>query len=151
MNLCIKGLVLTMALLMVVANAADSKYATHHAQENKQIEVIELVAATKSWDGTMLPSYSKGQPEVRIMKYIIAQGATLPLHQHPFINAGVLLKGQLQVEKEDGTTLLLNPGDTIVELVNQWHLGKSIGEEDAEIIVFYAGIEGQPIVLKQSK
>lgn len=150
MSRFIKGLVLVAPFLMVGASAADQNDLTHFAQKTAQIEAIELAAATKSWDGSQLPRYPTGQPEIKIIKYRIAQGATLPLHQHPFINAGVLLKGQLHVEKQDGTTLLLNAGDTIIELVNQWHLGKSIGDEDAEIIVFYAGVKGQPIVVKAS-
>ncbi|WP_462151875.1 cupin domain-containing protein [Pseudoalteromonas xiamenensis] len=44
--------------------------------------------------------------------------------------------------------LILNPGDPIVEVIDTWHFGRSIGEEAAEIMVFYAGVEGKPITLK---
>ncbi|MFC0118660.1 cupin domain-containing protein [Pseudoalteromonas xiamenensis] len=112
------------------------------------IQVTEIVKSTHSWDGTALPAYPQGQPEIRILKFTIAAGATLPLHQHPVINAGVLLKGKLHVEKKSGEVLILNPGDPIVEVIDTWHFGRSIGEEAAEIMVFYAGIEGKPITLK---
>lgn len=154
MNKFFKGLAFSSAILLVLLTRAEAvgllKPDLQKLDgEQSQITAVELASSSVSWDGSTLPSYPTGQPEVRIMKYSIAKGATLPLHQHPFINAGILLKGQLEVEKDDGSTLLLNAGDTIIELVQQWHLGKSVGDEDAEIIVFYAGIKGQPIVIKK--
>ncbi len=44
-----------------------------------------------------LPAY----PEVTILRIHIPPGATLPLHEHPVINAGVLLKGELTVTTQD--------------------------------------------------
>ncbi len=74
---------------------------------------------------------------------------TLPLHQHPVINAGVLLKGELTVVTTDNKTIQLKAGDPIVEVVNTWHYGKNEGNEPAEIIVFYAGIQNKPITIKK--
>jgi quercetin dioxygenase-like cupin family protein len=73
----------------------------------------------------------------------------LPLHKHPVINAGVLLKGELTVVTEDNKTLHLKAGDSIVEVVNKWHYGINKGNESAEIIVFYAGAQGSPITIKK--
>ena len=36
-------------------------------------------------------------------------------------------------------------GDAIVEVVDQWHYGYNDGPDIAELIVFYAGAQGQPI------
>ena len=107
-----------------------------------------LVKSTHSWDGSQLPSYPDGQPEVTILKITIPAGVKLPLHQHPFINAGVLTKGELTVVTKTGEKLLMSAGDTIVEIVNKWHFGENSGSVPAEIIVFYAGIKGQPITVK---
>jgi quercetin dioxygenase-like cupin family protein len=71
------------------------------------------------------------------------------LHQHPVINAGVLLQGELTVETNEGKTLHLKAGDPIVEVVNTWHYGINEGDEPAEIIVFYAGVQGKPITTKE--
>jgi quercetin dioxygenase-like cupin family protein len=65
------------------------------------------------------------------------------------INAGVLINGELTVVTEDGSTLHLKAGNTIVEVVKKWHYGKNEGNEPAEIIVFYAGIQGIPISIKE--
>ena len=107
-----------------------------------------LVKSTHSWDGSQLPQYPEGQPEVTILKITIPAGAKIPLHQHPYINAGVLIKGELTVLTQTGDKLIITAGDQIVEVVNKWHKGQNSGNVPAEIIVFYAGIEGQPITVK---
>jgi hypothetical protein len=95
-----------------------------------EIQVTTLAKTTESWNGTQLPKYLDGNPE---------------------INAGVLLKGNLRVISKDNDTLNLKAGEPIIELVNSWHYGENLGTEPAEIIVFYAGIKGTPItVLKES-
>ena len=107
-----------------------------------------LVKSTHSWDGSQLPSYPEGQPEVTILRITIPIGAKIPLHQHPYINAGVLTKGELTVLTKKGEKLIMTAGDPIVEIVNKWHFGTNSGNVPAEIIVFYAGIKGQPITVK---
>jgi quercetin dioxygenase-like cupin family protein len=112
------------------------------------IEVKQLAKSSKSWDGEMLPEYPLGQPEVTILRIKIPAGAKLEIHNHPVINAGVLLKGELTVIAENDKILYLKAGDSIVELVNKKHFGKNEGTETAEIIVFYAGVENKPITIK---
>ncbi len=119
------------------------------AQEVKAVTVDVLVKTSSSWAGGNLPDYSKGKPEVTILRIVIPPKTELPLHKHPVINAGVLLKGELTVITKDKERLHLNAGDSIVEVVNTWHYGKNEGNEPAEIIVFYAGIKGTPITVKE--
>jgi quercetin dioxygenase-like cupin family protein len=107
-----------------------------------------LVKSTQSWDGSQLPAYPEGQPEVTILKVTIPVGVVLPFHKHPYINAGVLTKGELTVVSKAGKKLTMKAGDPIVELVDNWHFGENLGNVPAEIIVFYAGIKGQPITIK---
>ena len=59
------------------------------------------------------------------------------------------MKGELTVVTEKQETLHLKAGDSLVEVVNKWHYGSNQGLEPAEIIVFYAGIEGQAITVKK--
>jgi len=118
--------------------------------EPEPVDVQVLAQTTASWDGTPLPRYPRAQPEITILRIVIPAHTQLPLHKHPVINAGVLLRGSLTVEAEDGQVLHLEAGDSIVELVNQWHYGRNDGDEPAEIIVFYAGIPGKPITVTRS-
>ena len=45
----------------------------------------------------------------------------------------------------------MEAGDAVVEVVDTWHYGKNEGSETAEIIVFYAGIQGEPITVEASR
>jgi len=119
------------------------------AQEVSTVKVDVLVKTSTSWDGRDLPNYAKGKPEITILRIKIPPKVQLPLHEHPVINAGVLLKGELTVVTKDKEILHLKAGDSIVEVVDKWHYGKNEGNEPAEIIVFYAGVQDTPITIKK--
>jgi len=119
------------------------------ALDAKTVTVDVLAKSTTSWNGATLPTYLTGQPEVTILKISIPPHIELPLHQHPVINAAVLLKGELTVLTKEGNTLHLEAGDPIIEVVNTWHYGINEGNEPAEIIVFYAGVQGKSITTKE--
>lgn len=112
------------------------------------VKVDVLAKTTASWNGAPLPEYNPGTPEVTILRIFIPAGTKLPLHQHPVINAGVLIKGELTVITQNKKTLHLKAGDPIVEVVDTWHYGRNDGDEPAEIIIFYAGVKDTPITVK---
>lgn len=113
--------------------------------------VQELVKSTRSWDGALLPPYPAGQPEITIRRITIPPGGRLELHEHPVINAGVLLRGELTVVKADGQTLLVRAGDPVVEVVRTLHYGSNRGDQPAEILVVYAGTTNQAITVTSGK
>jgi len=115
------------------------------AFQQSAIEVEPLAKSTASWNGTLLPAYPTGQPEVTVLRIRIAPGARLPMHRHPVINAAVMMAGELTVRTEAGAILRLKRGEAVVEVVDQWHYGHNEGTEVAELIVFYAGVQGQLI------
>lgn len=113
-----------------------------------QVVVQELVKSTTSWDGSILPPYPRGQPEITIKRVIIPVGGRLEPHRHPVINAGVLVRGRLTVQATNGKRVEVNAGEPLVELVDTAHYGCNTGAEPAEIIVIYAGITNQPVMIK---
>jgi quercetin dioxygenase-like cupin family protein len=119
------------------------------AQDSSGVTASVLAKSDSSWDGTPLPNYPEKKPEITILRITIPPGVALPLHEHPVINAGVLLSGELTVVTEDERTLHLKAGDAIVEVVNKWHYGKSTGNVPAVILVFYAGAVDVPITVKK--
>lgn len=119
------------------------------AQDHDKVTVSQLAQTSYSWDGHNLPAYPQGIPEVTILRITIAPKTELPLHQHPVINAGLLLSGELTVVSKEQKVLHLKAGDPIVEVVHTWHYGKNEGDVPAEIIVFYAGVQGLPITIKE--
>jgi quercetin dioxygenase-like cupin family protein len=132
-------------LIAVVATGEVSAY------EPGAVQAETLVKASISWDGNPLPAYPAEAPEISVLRIRIPAGATLPMHRHPVINAGYMVRGALTVVTEDSKTLHLKAGDALVEVVNTWHYGKNEGNEPAEIVVFYAGAAGVPLSVKKDK
>src|SRR5688572_16505899 len=105
-----------------------------------------LLTTTTSWNGTQLGAYPEGQPQITIARVQIAPGASLPEHMHRnTIAAGVLTQGELKVVTEAGATLELKAGDAVIETIGTWHTGQNTGTVPTELIMFYAGVEGQPV------
>ncbi len=71
-----------------------------------------------SWDGKALPSYPQGKPEITILKITIPPGTTLVVHEHPAMDTGVLLTGELTVVTQTNKVLHLKAGESLVEVVN---------------------------------
>ncbi|MCP3876157.1 MAG: cupin domain-containing protein [Desulfobacteraceae bacterium] len=131
-------------LPLILALVVSSSFAS-----DKSVQVNVLTKTTESWNKIPLPRYPKGQPQVTILRIIIPPATTLPMHTHPVINAGLLIKGELTVVTKDGKTLHLKEGDPIVEVVNTWHYGKNEGTEPVDIVVFYAGVKDASITVKE--
>ncbi len=137
-----KKLICAVCLALLLAAAAE-------AGDPAGIRVETLAKTGSSWDGSPLPAYPAGRPEITILRITIPAGTSLPLHTHPVINAGGLLSGELTVITEKEETLVLKAGDPIVEVVDKRHYGKNTGAGPAEILVFYAGSPEMPISIKQ--
>jgi len=120
-----------------------------HAQDTNSIKAETLAKTTSSWNGAALPAYPEGQPEVTILKITIPPQSELPWHEHPFINAGILLSGEITVVAEGGETRHVKAGEALVELVNTWHHGVNDGTVPAEILVVYAGIKDMPVSVRR--
>ena len=137
------------SLIFLLVITFPSVIFAHSADGQGEVKVTQIAKATTQWDGTPLPNYPSKNPEITILSYEIAPGTRLPTHKHPVINAGVILQGSLSVVSKDGKRLILNPGDSIVELVDQWHYGLNEGPEPVKLIMFYAGELGVPLVIKE--
>ncbi len=129
-------------LLLVIIFTASQSYAdalATHAQ-------VETLARTQlMWNQQPLPAYTTGKPEISILKFTIPAGAQLPLHRHPYANAGVILSGVLSVYTEQGETRHLQAGDALIELVNIPHYGINNGDSPTVVVVFYAGEADQAV------
>ena len=139
-----KRVTFTLVMLLTLPLGAGEIHADDgHGAEKLGVTIKELVNSTKEWDGQSLPEYPDGQAEIKVLRIKIPSGVTLPWHYHPVINAAVILKGNLELYLEDGRTKVFGPGEALVEVVNTVHAGKSIGNDDVELVVFYAGSKGQ--------
>lgn len=112
------------------------------ANREQKTEFTTLLETTKSWDGATLPAYPEGQPKITVLKAVIPPHTKLDVHKHSVINAAVLLDGELTVVTEAKDTLHVKAGDAFEEVVETWHYGINESNKPAELIIFYAGIEG---------
>lgn len=137
------------SMLLIGLSISTSAQSADSNQSQDEIKVIQILKATEEWDGSALPPYPSKNPEITILSYEIPPGIRLPMHRHSVINAGVVLQGQLTVIAKDGKQLILNAGDSIVELVNKWHYGVNQGSLPVKLIMFYVGEVGVPLVIKE--
>lgn len=113
------------------------------------VESVTLAKSNTSWDGSALPAYPKEAPEISVLKITIPPHTELPLHKHPIINVGYMVKGSLKVVTDANKTLFLKAGDAIIEVVDKWHYGLNEGDEPVEIVVVYAGTKESVYSIKK--
>src|SRR5690606_110446 len=77
---------------------------------------LEVARASASWDGSPLPPYPGGQPEVRVNRITVPPGGSVPRHKHPYTTVGVVLAGRLAVIRDDGSFRVFSEGEVVVEL-----------------------------------
>ena len=104
-----------------------------------------LADASESWDGTPLPAYPAGRPRVTLLRGVVPPGATMAMHRHSIVNAGVVLRGELTVISDMGAERTFRAGEALVELIGTPHYGENRGEEEAEVVMFYAGAGDLPL------
>ncbi len=141
-----KRILLALSLLIAYSQLSPAPIYSHdaHGAEKLGVVVDEILNDSKMWNGKLLTSYPDGQPKIKILRIKIPKGITLPWHYHPVINAAVILNGVLELKTVDGNTKTFSEGDALVEVVNIIHSGKAVGDEDVDLIVFYASENGLP-------
>jgi len=108
-----------------------------------------LIQTETHWNKQPIKPIHIDHPQVTMLRITIPKGEKLAMHKHPILNIGYLTKGELTVRSDKSDTLILKPGDPIVELVNLWHYGESTGSEDAEIVVTYVGEKGDSLSISK--
>ena len=106
-----------------------------------------LKKTDSTWDGKKLIPINIKDPQVTVVRIKIAKGERLPLHKHPILNVGYLLKGELTIHTDSNETLILKANDSLVEVIDTWHYGENTGEEDVDLVVVYVGDQKDNITL----
>jgi len=105
------------------------------AQERAPPDVVtEIARATRNAAGQtiVLP---QGPLEVVASIYDLAPDARLPQHKHPFQRYAYVLEGELLVQQADSTSRVYHPGEFIIESVDRWHFGATVGGVPAKLLV----------------
>jgi len=104
-----------------------------------------LLRTDTSWNGAPIQPQTIAHPEVTLVRIKIPPKKSLPIHQHTMINVAYVVSGTLCVKTESGKTIILKKGDSINEVVDTWHHGENIGDDEVELLVFYVGEKGTPL------
>ena len=134
--------------VVFVLSCAEKKEST---DSGNPVVVKEILKSEKSWDGTTIPPQDIKNPQITVLHITIKEGTKLSLHKHPILNVGYMVKGTLTVHKESGEKVVLNKGDSLVEVINQWHYGENSGTEEVVIVVFYVGEKDQALTIFKIK
>jgi quercetin dioxygenase-like cupin family protein len=134
------GKVLMLLIATFALNLSMQAAAREERQSGVQSEI--LLRTNFSWDGEPYKSYPFNQPELSILRIILAPHTELEWHSHPIPSAAYIVAGELTVErKKDGKKRHFIAGQAISETVDKLHRGVA-GDEPVVLIVFYAGSPG---------
>lgn len=112
---------------------------------NEGVEATTLVKTQTAWDGSVLPDYPMGKPELIIERISFPPHHVTTWHYHSVINAGFILKGELTIVCKDGKEKTFHAGDAIVECVGEIHRGENRSEIANDIVMFYDSTPGETI------
>ncbi len=107
-----------------------------------RVSAETLLKTSTSWDGGNF-HYPTGEAEITSAKLVLEEGQILKFHCHPVPTFGHVLNGSLEVETKDGKKVLLNKGESVVEVMKTIHQGTAL-EDSTEILVFFAGAKSVP-------
>lgn len=99
------------------------------------IAVRPIASLDKTASGQPI-TFPQGPGRVIVAEYVIAPGAVLPLHKHLYPRFAYVLQGTLEVtDKDTDQTFTYKPGDVVVEVIDQRHLGRNMGSDAVRLLV----------------
>ena len=129
----------------IVLVCAGALYISHRDNSLSEVQSVELIRTTQSWNNVELPDYPQGKPELVGVKYIIPPGKKLGWHHHVAMNHGVLVQGELTIIAQDGKTKVMRAGEVVVEMVDAIHHGENRGTEPVVLYMFYLAQKDMPL------
>ena len=103
--------------------------------ESGPVAVRRIMSATRTATGQPI-RLPQRKPRISVSEFTIAPGAKLPVHKHPFQRIAYVLAGRISVTIQDtGQTLVYQPGDMIVEVIDRWHFGTNVGRTPVRLLV----------------
>lgn len=108
------------------------------------VKQILATSTTASGQPIVVPT----NPEVIVSTYEIPAGASLPFHKHPFQRYAYVMAGDLSVTNRDTNEIYrYKTGDFIVEVLDQWHMGRNEGKTPVKLLVIDQVDAGKPNVV----
>lgn len=114
------------------------------------VQVTTILKTETSWDGKQI-EYPSGKAEITGLIIEIPSGGETGWHQHPVPSFAMILEGELEVKLKDGSTKRLKKGEALAEVTNTLHNGRNVSSETLKLVVFYAGVTGQNLTIRESE
>ena len=100
-----------------------------------------------SWSGETY-SYPEGKAELTLLRITAPPGFRTPVHTHSQPGVAYVIKGLLECVVSADKTLIAGEGDSFATSYgNVPHYCQNVGDEEALILVAYAGVDGLPITI----
>ncbi|MGE0096309.1 MAG: cupin domain-containing protein [Alphaproteobacteria bacterium] len=116
------------------------------AADAPKVTVKPVLSTTTTASGQ--PVTVPANPQVIVSTYDIPVGAVLPFHKHPFQRYAYVMAGDLSVVNRDTSeTYRYKTGDFIVEVLDQWHMGRNEGKTPVKLLVIDQVEPGKPNVV----
>ncbi|MET1079671.1 MAG: cupin domain-containing protein [Pseudomonas sp.] len=112
------------------------------------VKATPLLKTESSWNGKPFV-YPEGQAQVSGMLIEIAPGGETGWHSHPVASFAYILEGELEVHLKTGEVNRLTAGDALAEVVDTLHNGRNLGATPVKLVVFYTGVVGQALSVKE--
>ena len=123
-----------MRRLVLAVSALTLLGSTSWAADAPKVTVKPVLTATTTASGQ--PITVPANPQVIVSTYEIPAGAVLPFHKHPFQRYAYVMAGDLSVVNRDtNETYRYKTGDFIVEVIDQWHMGRNEGNTPVKLLV----------------
>jgi quercetin dioxygenase-like cupin family protein len=119
-------------------------------EPSAQVQASTVLKAQTSWDGKPI-AYPSGKAEVSGLVVELAPGAQTGWHSHPVPSFAFILEGELEIEQRNVDVKRLNAGEAVAEVVNTFHNGRNVGTVPVRLVVFYAGMEGEKLTVKENQ
>lgn len=121
--------------LVAILGAASVSASASLALERAPAEVVtEIARTTKTATGQPI-ALPQGPVEVVASIYTLAPGARLPEHKHPFQRYAYVLEGELLVQQVDSSSRVYHAGEFVIESVDHWHFGATVGIVPVKLLV----------------
>ena len=111
-------------------------------------QVTEIARATKTAAGQPI-TLPQGPLEVVASIYELAPGARLPEHKHPFQRYAYVLQGELMVQQADSSSRVYHAGEFVIESVDRWHFGATVGDLPVRLLVIDQSPPGGDITVNR--
>lgn len=113
--------------------------------DSSEIKHDLILQSGTAWNEQPYDGYPEGKPLISVMRMSLPPNSELPWHTHAMPNTAYILSGQLIIEdKPTGATYCVRAGEAINETIDSTHRGYT-SEQGAELVIFYAGVEGQEL------